>query len=197
MGDRLERLELKLCFVEARLGRLPGRQGVLVVLPRDVVGFLESLGAPVILPGLCQVRLAQLHRRRLLVHLPVELVDPTHGVGQGRLCPMERQPRVGRVQLDQDVALVDELGVVGTYCRYDAGNLRHQGILIAGDIGVRRCRPVTSDEIPMGTVPNRDGGEESRQPAQEQLAVPSPPGSHFGFALSLFGLGLLRHRPFS
>jgi hypothetical protein len=103
----------------------------------------------------------------------------THRLGELGLRLLERDPRVGRVEADQHLAGLDEIGVIGGDGDDRTRDLRRELDDVALDVGVVGGLVVIEHQRPVGAV--GDGGEQDHAgDAEQRLLAPRVAGRRRG-----------------
>jgi hypothetical protein len=117
-----------------------------------------------------------------------QLPGLAHGLRQRALGLGEIHLRVGRVELDQHLAGLDQLGVVGQHRDHGARRLRGDRHQVAADIGVVSGLAAREDEEPQQQPDQGGGGEDTADDQQGALALA------VAVAVAGFGVGGRRVR---
>ena len=176
-GQRLVRGQLLARRGRARLRRRPAPLFAAASCDVDVVELFLADGAGgdqrrtprdvVLRPRDVALRARQVGLARRDLRLQRAVVDVqrarlAHRLRQLRFGLVERDPRVGRIELDQRLAGLDEVGVVGGDGDDRAGDLRRELHDVALHVGVVGALVVVEHQRPVGAV--GDAAEQHRRP---------------------------------
>ncbi|WP_429837936.1 hypothetical protein [Burkholderia gladioli] len=162
---------------------------------RDGAGLRHRQTAAQVVLRLGQIGLALGHLGAILVVVGIEAAHAAHRLRQVRLGRLQRNRRVGGIELDQRLADADRLRVVRVHGDHGAGDLRRDLHHVAVHVGVVGFLVETRDQEVVEAIGDRRDHDREDQQRHHALALAVLRGGCRGLLLGFAHREVLRRGP--